>query len=101
ELIEKLRLAGVNFSEPTQIVSGGALAGMTVVITGKLPTLSRAAATGAIEMAGGRVTSSVSKATSLLLAGEEPGSKLEKATSLGVKVIDEPELLEMIERAAG
>ena len=95
-LIEKLRDAGVNFTEPRQVVAGGALAGKTVVITGTLPTLSRTKATEVVEQAGGRVTNSVSKATSFLVAGEEAGSKLEKARSLGVEIIDEAELLRRI-----
>lgn len=95
-LTEKLRKAGVNFVEPRQVVSGGALSGKTVVITGTLPTLTRTKATEAVEEAGGRVTSSVSKATSLLIAGEDAGSKLEKAKSLGIEIIDEAELLKRI-----
>ena len=95
-LIEKLREAGVNFTEPRQVPAGGALAGKTVVITGTLPTLSRTKATEAVEQAGGRVTNSVSKATSFLVAGEEAGSKLEKARTLGVEIIDEAELLKRI-----
>lgn len=92
-LVEKLRSAGVNFAEPRAVVAGGPLSGMTVVITGTLPTLSRAKATSVIEAAGGRVTGSVSKSTSFLVAGEEAGSKLEKAKSLGVEIIDEADLL--------
>jgi DNA ligase (NAD+) len=95
-LVEKLRKAGVNFTEPRQVAAGGALAGKTVVITGTLPTLTRPNATEAVERAGGRVTSSVSKATSFVVAGEEAGSKLEKARTLGVEVIDEAELLSRI-----
>jgi len=98
-LIEKLRAAGVNFSEPRQVAAGGALAGQTVVITGTLPTMSRTKATEAVEQAGGRVTNSVSKATSFLVAGDEAGSKLEKARSLGVEIIDEAELLRRIDKA--
>ena len=97
-LIEKLRKAGVNFSEPRQVAQGGSLSGKTVVITGTLPTLSRAKATEVVEQAGGRVTSSVSKSTSFLVAGEEAGSKLEKARTLGVEIIDEAELMK---RAGG
>jgi DNA ligase (NAD+) len=82
------------------VTAGGALSGKTVVITGTLPTLSRAKATATIEAAGGRVTGSVSKATDFLLAGEEAGSKLEKAKSLGVEVIDEAELLRRVSSAA-
>lgn len=95
-LVEKLRAAGVNFIEPRQVAAGGALAGKTVVITGTLPTLSRTKATEVVEQAGGRVTNSVSKATSFLVAGEEAGSKLEKAKALGVEIIDERELLHRI-----
>ena len=95
-LIEKLRRAGVNFTEPRQVASGGALSGKTVVITGILPTLSRTRATAVVEQAGGRVTNSVSRSTSFLVAGEEAGSKLEKARSLGVQIIDETELLKRI-----
>src|ERR1700682_1582543 len=92
-LVEKLRRHGVNFTEPRAVVAGGALSGKTVVITGTLPTLSRTKATAVIEAAGGRVTGSVSKSTCFLVAGAEAGSKLEKAKSLGVEIIDEAELL--------
>ena len=95
-LIEKLRKAGLNFTEPRQVAAGGALSGKTVVITGTLPNLTRTKATEVVEQAGGRVTNSVSKATSFLVAGEEAGSKLEKARSLGVEIIDEAELLRRI-----
>ncbi|MGI9043122.1 MAG: helix-hairpin-helix domain-containing protein, partial [Gemmatimonadaceae bacterium] len=98
-LVEKLRRAGVNFVEPRQIAQGGALEGKTVVITGTLPTLARAKATEIVEQAGGRVTNSVSKATSFLVAGEEAGSKLEKAKSLGIEIIDEAALLRRIGEA--
>jgi len=100
KLVEKLRSHGVNFTEPRAVTAGGALSGKTVVITGTLPTLSRAKATATIEAAGGRVTGSVSKATDFLVAGEEAGSKLEKAKSLGVEVIDEAELLRRVSSAA-
>ena len=93
KLVKKLASAGVNFTEPTQVVAGGAFKGLTVVITGTLPTLSRTAATELIEAQGGRVTSSVSKATNFVVVGEDAGSKLEKARTLGVEIIDEAELL--------
>ena len=96
KLIEKLRSAGVNLTEPRQVARGGALSGKTVVITGTLPNLSRSEATEMVENAGGRVTSSVSKATSFLVAGEEAGTKLEKARSLGIEIIDENELMDRI-----
>ena len=65
---------------------------------GTLPTLSRKAANELIEQRGGRVSSSVSKNTSYVLAGEKPGSKLEKAQNLGVRVINERDFLSMIEK---
>jgi DNA ligase (NAD+) len=99
-LVEKLRSHGVNFTEPRAVSAGGPLSGKTAVITGTLPTLSRAKATATIEAAGGRVTGSVSKSTDFLVAGEEAGSKLEKAKSLGVEVIDEAELLRRVAFAA-
>jgi DNA ligase (NAD+) len=74
------------------------LSGKTVVITGTLPNLSRTKATEVVEQAGGRVTNSVSKATSFLVAGEEAGSKLDKARALGIEIIDEAELLRRVER---
>jgi DNA ligase (NAD+) len=92
-LIEKLRKAEVNFTEPRPVASGGALTGKTVVITGTLPTVSRARATEMIEQAGGRVTNSVSRATDFLVAGADAGSKLGKAKELGVEIIDEAELM--------
>jgi DNA ligase (NAD+) len=99
ELIDRLERLKVNFEEP-RASSGGALAGQTYVLTGTLPTLSRTEATELIEAAGGRVAGSVSKKTDALVAGEEAGSKLEKARSLGVDVIDEAELLRRLGRTA-
>jgi DNA ligase (NAD+) len=99
-LVEKLRSRGVNFKEPRAVVAGGPLSGQTLVITGTLPTLSRAKATAVIEAAGGRVTGSVSKSTSFLVAGEEAGSKLEKAKTLGVEIIDEAGLLRRVNPSA-
>lgn len=98
ELIERLRKAGVNFSEPEASGGTGPLAGKTVVLTGTLPTLSRSEATALVEQAGGHVSGSVSKKTSLVVAGDEAGSKLDKATQLGVEVIDEAELLRRVGR---
>jgi DNA ligase (NAD+) len=83
-------------TEPRHVSAGGALSGLTVVITGTLPTLSRAQATELIERAGGRITNSVSKATNLLVAGAEAGSKLAKAQELGTDIIDEAELLRRV-----
>jgi DNA ligase (NAD+) len=98
QLVTKLAERGVNMTEPRQATASGSLRGTTAVITGTLPTLTRSEATDLIEGAGGRVTSSVSKATTFVVAGAEAGSKLEKARTLGVEVIDEAELLR---RAAG
>jgi DNA ligase (NAD+) len=92
-LVEKLRKAGVNLVEPKRRDGGSSLRGKTIVITGTLPTLSRKDATEIIEANGGRVTNSVSRATSFLVAGAEAGSKLTKAQELGVEAIDEAELL--------
>lgn len=92
-LVRNLVAAGVQTTEPNVQSGDGPLTGLTVVLTGTLPTLSRTEAGTLVERAGGRVTSSVSKNTSFLVAGEEAGSKLEKARTLGVEVIDEAELL--------
>jgi DNA ligase (NAD+) len=73
------------------------LDGLTFVITGTLPTLSREQAKGLIEAHGGRVTGSVSSKTDYLLAGERAGSKLSKAEKLGVAIVDEAGLQEMID----
>ena len=69
---------------------------MTLVLTGTLPTLSREEAKARIEQAGGRVSGSVSKKTSYVVAGEEAGSKLDKARELKVPILDEAQLLEML-----
>jgi len=98
-LVQKLVSARVQVTEPDVRTGDGPLTGLTVVLTGTLPTLSRTEATALVERAGGRVTSSVSKNTSLLVAGAEAGTKLEKATALGVAVIDEAELLARVETA--
>jgi len=96
ELLERLKAAGVNTTEPTAAKADGPLAGKSYVLTGSLPTLSRSQAAALIEEAGGRVAGSVSKKTDAVIAGEDAGSKLEKAKSLGVEVIDEAELLRRV-----
>jgi DNA ligase (NAD+) len=93
KLIERLRKQRLTFTEPQKAEVSSVFKGLTVVITGTLPTLSRADAKNAIQAAAGKVTDSVSKATSLLVAGAEAGSKLDKARTLGITVIDEAELL--------
>ena len=88
--------AGVQVTEPDVRAGDWPLTGMTVVLTGTLPTLSRTDVTKLIESNGGRIASSVSKSTSFVVAGEEAGTKLEKAQTLGVEVIDEATLLDRI-----
>jgi len=93
DLVERLRAAGLNFTEAAATETGGAFAGLTFVLTGTLPTLSRTAATELIERAGGRVASSVSRKTDALVAGDDAGGKLDKAKELGVEIIEEAELI--------
>jgi DNA ligase (NAD+) len=98
EAVQQLRACGINW--PAIEAASDApkpLAGLTFVITGTLPTLGRDAAKALIENAGGKVAGSVSKKTSFVLAGTEAGSKLEKAQELGVAVIDEAVLREMLD----
>ncbi|MEP7383132.1 MAG: NAD-dependent DNA ligase LigA [Gemmatimonadota bacterium] len=97
-LVSRLADAGLTMAEPQSVAQDGALRGLTVVITGTLPTLSRADATDLLERAGARVTDSVTKKTSFLLAGDAAGSKLEKARTLGVEILDEAELLRRVGR---
>ena len=100
DLVGRLERAKLTFDEPGAAGGDGALAGLSFVLTGTLPTLSRGEATGLIEAAGGRVAGSVSKKTSALVAGEEAGGKLDKAKELGVEVIDEQELLRRVGRGS-
>jgi DNA ligase (NAD+) len=94
KLVDRLADLGVTMTEPTAgATDTGPLAGQTYVITGTLPTLSRAEAQERIERAGGHVTSSVSKKTTAVVAGADAGGKLERAQALGVEVINEEELL--------
>jgi len=96
-LIAELREIGLRFEEAGPPPSEGPLAGRTLVLTGSLPEWSREQATERIGAAGGRVTSSVSKKTDYVIAGESPGSKLEKAQRLGVEVLDEAGLRRLLE----
>lgn len=97
DVVEKLRAAGVHWAESAGAQSStGTLAGKTLVLTGSLPTLTREAARELIEAAGGKVAGSVSKKTDYVVAGEEAGSKLEKARSLGLPVLDESGLLALL-----
>jgi DNA ligase (NAD+) len=94
-LVEKLRQAGVMF-KGTKKQRGTALIGKTFVLTGTLGRYSRAEAKRLIEDAGGKVSGSVSKKTDYVIAGEEAGSKLDKARELGVAVIGEKEMEELV-----
>ena len=96
ELIEHFRRCGVKMTEEI-VEKGTALSGKTFVLTGTLPTLSRKQAQTLIEKNGGKVTSSVSKKTDYLLTGEDAGSKLTKAQTLGIQIISEDELHSLIE----
>ena len=95
ELINNLRSAGLNF-ECKEFVSEGIFSGKTFVLTGTLPTLTRSEASKIITDNGGKVSSSVSKKTDYVLAGEEAGSKLDKANALGIAVISESDLFNLI-----
>lgn len=95
-ITERLRSYGLQFETEQSETASNKLEGLTFVITGTLPNLKRTEAATLIEENGGKVTGSVSKKTSYLLAGEEAGSKLDKAQKLGVPVISEEELLRMI-----
>lgn len=97
-MIERLKSGGVNMKSLKE-VKDNRFAGMTFVLTGTLPTYSRNEASAIIEGFGGKTSSSVSKKTTYVLAGEEAGSKLDKANKLGVTVIDENEFNEMIKTA--
>ena len=98
-LIEKLTKAGVNMTsqqpEPS-LVGPGPLTGKTFVLTGTLPTMTRDEATAEIERLGGKVSGSVSKKTSFVLYGEEAGTKLDKARTLGIPLLTEDEFRTLI-----
>jgi DNA ligase (NAD+) len=95
ELVERLRAAGLRFAHEKKHTAG-TLAGKTFVLTGTLPNWSREEAKEHIETAGGKVSGSVSKKTNYLVAGEDAGSKLDKARELGVAILDEAGLRELI-----
>ena len=105
-LVDKLKAAGVECALPEpgpeaaeeETPAANALAGLTFVLTGTLPTMSRTEASELIKKHGGKTAGSVSKKTDYVLAGENAGSKLTKAEELGVKIIGEAELLGMIRK---
>jgi len=94
-LLEKLRGLGVRPADEANVQLDGQFSGLTFVITGTLTTMGRSAAEELVEQLGGRAAGSVSKKTDYLVAGENAGSKLDKARSLGIKIIDEQEFLDM------
>jgi len=96
ELVERLRNEGFTFTY-TVTRHTGKLEGLTFVLTGTLPNLTREEAQARIEAAGGKILKSVSKKTNYVVAGDEAGSKLDKAKELGIKVIDEAGLIGMME----
>jgi DNA ligase (NAD+) len=102
EIIAQLRAAGVEWPEGApQRAPAGKLQGLTFVLTGTLPTMSREDAKELIESHGGKVAGSVSKKTNYVVAGDDPGSKIERASELGVPVIDERQLKATINRRGG
>jgi DNA ligase (NAD+) len=99
ELIAQLRAAGLHWDETAAADRGAKhLQGQIFVLTGSLPTLTRDEAAALIESAGGKVTNSVSKKTNYVVAGAEAGSKLEKATQLGIAILDENALKQLLEQ---
>jgi len=98
EMLARMQAAGVD-PAPVEIVTGGVLEGLTVVLTGKLETLSRDEAKALVSAHGGRAASSLSARTHLLVAGPGAGGKLAKAEKLGIEVIDEAEFLRRVGRA--
>jgi DNA ligase (NAD+) len=99
ELIEHLRQDGLNFQSKRSAVSNSDLAGKLFVLTGALPTLTRSEATELIEKAGGRTSSSVSKKTDYVIAGESSGSKYDKAVKLGLSILDEEAFKKLVNNA--
>jgi DNA ligase (NAD+) len=97
KLLMRLKAANLSFEHTIRQKREGRLKGLTFVLTGTLPTLTREEAKEKIEAAGGKVAAAVSKRTSFVVAGEEAGSKLEKADQLGIPVIDEAQLLTLLE----
>ena len=96
ELVDRLRAAGLQFQHALKRPREGPLEGLTFVLTGTMPSLSRELAKSLIEAAGGKVIGSVSRKTSYVVVGEDPGSKLTKAQELGIPVLDEVQLMDLI-----
>ena len=98
ELLERLRTAGLRFTYQSTRPKAGPLKGKVFVLTGTLPTMSRDQAKEVIERAGGKVSGSVSKKTNYVVAGAEGGSKLTKAQELGIAILSEEELKQLLEQ---
>jgi DNA ligase (NAD+) len=98
ELIERLRERSLRFEQegPRRPARGGPLDGKTLVLTGTLPNLTREEATAMIKRAGGKITGSVSKKTDYVVAGDDPGSKMQKAEELGTEIVDEAGLRKLV-----
>jgi DNA ligase (NAD+) len=96
ELVERLRAAGLKFDHPKREKKAGPFDGLTFVLTGTLAFMTREQAGEQIEAGGGKVSGSVSKKTSYVVAGDEAGSKLDKAQALGVPVLTEEKFLELL-----
>lgn len=97
QLVERLRRAGLRFTEEQRGPAVGSLSGKTFVLTGTLPSMTREEAKAKIEAAGGKVAGSVSKKTSFVVAGEDAGSKLEKARELGIAILNQEQLEAMLD----
>jgi DNA ligase (NAD+) len=97
KLIDRLRAAGLQFEYQSTRPKAGPFHGLTFVLTGTLPNLSREEAKSRIEAAGGKVTSAVSKKTDYVVAGSDAGSKLDKARKLEIKIVTEQQLLDLIQ----
>ena len=100
ESVERLREAGLQFTQETKRKKAGTLNGLTFVLTGTLPTLTRDEAKERIEANGGKVAGSVSRKTNYVVAGEEAGSKLDKANELGIPILDEAALFAILDSEA-
>lgn len=98
ELIERLKTAGVNMNYSKESTGDGRFEGLTFVLTGTLPTMKRSDAKKLIESFGGKVTGSVSKKTSFVVAGEDAGSKLVKAQELGIEILSEADLISRMQK---
>ncbi len=98
EIIKKLKADGLIFTAETKNLNSGYLLGKSFVLTGTLSTFSREDVGERITGLGGKITSSVSKKTNFVVAGENPGSKLEKAKSLGIKILNENEFIELLKK---